>query len=159
LLAFRNATPTRNGCKLVRMAIGIQDHSENAGKRRWTRHKSDAPIKVFAEGPNDKLAIEGHCITTSDGGLCFFAVGNFDLGSQINVEFMNRGSGKFGRVRGTIRNRAVYLYGVEYETSSGESSHCWAPTENQSTQGKSPLMMTPNRRRPDLVNILTNLVP
>jgi hypothetical protein len=50
--------------------------------------------------------------------MCFFAVGNFDLGDRVNVEFIQPESANSGRVRGIIRNRAVYLYGMEYEIAN-----------------------------------------
>lgn len=110
----------------MHMAIeaGVLDHPAKEGKRRWPRSKSDAPIRVFAEGANTAFAIEGHCIKTSAGGMCFFAVGNFPTGAQISVEFINPASGKSDRVRGVIRNRAVYLYGVEYEMPGSGASRC-----------------------------------
>jgi hypothetical protein len=47
--------------------------------------------------------------------MCFFAVGNFKPGVKVSVEFILPESHRFERVRGTIRSRMIYLYGVEYE--------------------------------------------
>jgi PilZ domain len=87
-------------------------HAPHEGKRRWARHKSDAAIRVLAGNAN---AIEGRCVQVSAGGMCFFALGNFAPGTQVWLEFVNSNHGEPQRVRGTIRNRTVYLYGVEYE--------------------------------------------
>jgi hypothetical protein len=53
--------------------------------------------------------------------MCFFALGNLTPGSQISLEFVSPDSGEPARVRGTVRNRTVYLYGVEYEAVGGTS--------------------------------------
>jgi len=89
----------------------------NQGKRRWIRYSANAPVKVVSEAPNDPPVVDGRCIKISDGGLCLFAVANFATGTQISVDFVDPSLslGKPARVRGIIRNRAVYLYGVECE--------------------------------------------
>ena len=43
-----------------------------------------------------------------------FAVANLPVGSQIEVEFPSPESGLRTRVPGTIRHRALYLYGIEF---------------------------------------------
>lgn len=99
------------------MGIGARTAGRGATetRRRWKRHKTDVPIKVLVEEKNDTLEIDGRALQVSAGGMCFFAVGNLTPGTQISLEFVDPHSGKAGRVRGTIRNRVVYLYGVEYD--------------------------------------------
>lgn len=43
-----------------------------------------------------------------------FAVANLAVGSQIEVEFPSPESGLRTRLPGTIRHRALYLYGIEF---------------------------------------------
>jgi PilZ domain len=93
------------------------NHHPHQGRRRWKRHNSDVPVKVLVEGARDTLVIDARCTKISAGGMCFFALGNFTPGAQICLEFVDPHSGEPARVRGTIRNRAVYLYGVEYEAA------------------------------------------
>jgi hypothetical protein len=50
----------------------------------------------------------------SAGGICLFALANLAVGAQIDVEFVDPGCGKPARVSGIVRNRLVYLYGVEF---------------------------------------------
>jgi len=50
----------------------------------------------------------------SEGGICLLDVADLPIGTQINVEFTTPRSRELVRVRGAIRNRAVYLYGVEF---------------------------------------------
>jgi hypothetical protein len=87
-------------------------------KRRWQRHNADAPLKILVEGTPEESSVEGRCIKISDGGMCFFAVGNFVPGERIRFRFLDPDSGESGHGRGTIRSRTVYLYGVEYDRNS-----------------------------------------
>ncbi len=50
----------------------------------------------------------------SAGGICLFALAHFAIGSEIGVEFVDSYCGPPIRVRGIVRNRLVYLYGVEF---------------------------------------------
>lgn len=50
----------------------------------------------------------------SAGGVCVFALANIAIGTQIDVEFIDADSGTPVRARGVVRNRSVYLYGVEF---------------------------------------------
>jgi hypothetical protein len=50
----------------------------------------------------------------SGGGMGLFAVANLPVGSQIEVEFPSPESGRRTRIPGTIRHRALYLYGIEF---------------------------------------------
>jgi PilZ domain len=98
----------------------------SAGKRRWPRRKADAPIKILASDAGQALVIEGRCVQVSEGGMCFFALGNFTPGTEVCLEFVSPSSdapdsGQPGRIRGTIRNRKVYLYGVEYAAGNADA--------------------------------------
>ena len=49
----------------------------------------------------------------SAGGICLFALANLAIGAQIDVELVDSRYGTPVRVSGIVRNRIVYLYGVE----------------------------------------------
>jgi len=78
-------------------------------RRQWKRQWFNAPIRVLA----DRTAIEGLGINVSEGGMYLFAVADLAVGSHIRIEF-NAPSQQPVKVCGTIKNRAVYLYGVEF---------------------------------------------
>ena len=50
----------------------------------------------------------------SAGGICLFALANLVIGARIDIEFMDSSRDKPIQVRGVVRNRVVYLYGVEF---------------------------------------------
>ena len=63
---------------------------------------------------NRRSRIDGHSINLSEGGIYVFAAANFSVGTQIEIEFRPPGSNELLRIRGTIRRRALYLYGIEF---------------------------------------------
>ena len=65
-------------------------------------------------------------INLSDVGMCLFAIANLPLGSRIQVEFLPPQCKERVRVFGTVRHRALYLYGIEFLVDSDERPSGWA---------------------------------
>jgi hypothetical protein len=82
--------------------------------RRWERRAVDVPIRVVADDLSGTAVIPARGTKMSAGGICLFALANLAVGAQIDVEFVDPGCGKPARVSGIVRNRLVYLYGVEF---------------------------------------------
>lgn len=57
-------------------------------------------------------------INLSEGGMGLFAVAHLPVGSHVQVEFCPPQSTEAVRVEGTIRHRALYLYGIEFALES-----------------------------------------
>jgi len=74
----------------------------------------DVPIRVVADDLTDIGVIPGRGTKMSKGGICLFALANLAIGAQIDVELMDSHRGTSVRVSGIVRNRVVYLYGVEF---------------------------------------------
>ncbi len=92
---------------------------QQPNQRRWRRYPLDASVRVVvdhsaAEHAADKMVVDGRGVHFSEGGICLFAAANLKVGSQIKVEFRNPRTDEPVRVRGKVRNRSVYLYGVEF---------------------------------------------
>ena len=83
---------------------------ENRAKRRWQRSSLNAPVRILT----DTLTIDGFGIKVSEGGMCLFAAANLPIGETVGVEFKAPNSESLVRALGTIRSRAVYLYGLEF---------------------------------------------
>ncbi|HEY6936080.1 MAG TPA: PilZ domain-containing protein [Terriglobales bacterium] len=86
-------------------------------RRRWRRHWLRAPVRIFS----DAGVIDGFGLRVSEGGMYLFAVADFDLGARIEIEFMKLHSGEPSRRSGVVRNRMVYLYGVEFVRAQEQS--------------------------------------
>ena len=83
-------------------------------KRRWERRPVDLPIRVVAGDMRGTAAIPGRGTKLSAGGICLFALANLAIGAQVDVELIDSHRGTLVRVSGIVRNRLVYLYGVEF---------------------------------------------
>ena len=60
-------------------------------------------------------------INLSDVGMCLFTLADLALGSRIQVEFRPRRYIQPVRLLGTVRHRALYLYGIEFLLGSDHS--------------------------------------
>lgn len=67
---------------------------------------------------SDAGVMEGFGLRVSHGGMYLFAVADFAVGTRVEVEFTTPHSGEPSRRPAIVRNRVVYLYGVEFEHNS-----------------------------------------
>jgi hypothetical protein len=88
------------------------EHSVN--QRRWQRYRFDASVRVVVDHSPETTVVDGRGVHFSEGGICLFAAANLPVGSQVKVEFRTPHTDEPVRVRGEVRNRSVYLYGVEF---------------------------------------------
>ena len=79
-------------------------------RRRWKRYWFNGSIQVV----NGSRRIDGLGIQVSRGGLYLFAIADLPVGAEIKVAFRDPRSQQWVEVLGTVRHRAVYLYGVEF---------------------------------------------
>lgn len=92
---------------------------QQVNRRRWERYPFDASVRVVVDHApvnhsTETTIVDARGVHFSEGGLCLFAAANLPVGSQIKVEFNNPHTDEPVRVRGKVRNRSVYLYGVEF---------------------------------------------
>lgn len=79
-------------------------------RRRWRRQWLREPVRMIS----DTGVVDGFGLRVSEGGMYLFAVADFELGARIEIEFIKPHSGEPSRRSGIVRNRMVYLYGVEF---------------------------------------------
>jgi hypothetical protein len=89
---------------------------EKLERRRWQRHWLNVPIRVFT----DSAIIDGRGIRLSEGGIYLFALANMAPGEQIRIEYAAPPSGQSLSRHGVVRNRAIYLYGIEFSADEPE---------------------------------------
>jgi hypothetical protein len=87
---------------------------QSAESRRWKRRPIDVPTRIVADDLPGVDAIVGRGTKMSEGGICLFAVADLAIGAHVDVEFTDSPVGSPLRVRGIVRNRVVYLYGIEF---------------------------------------------
>ena len=89
---------------------------EKLDRRRWKRHWLNAPIRVFT----DSAVIDGRSIRLSEGGIYLFALANLTPGEQIRIEYAASESDEPLSRSGVVRNRAIYLYGIEFSAEESQ---------------------------------------
>ena len=88
--------------------------------RRWVRHKIDVPIRVIVSRSLKTRVVQGRGNELSEGGMALTAGVELEPGDEAAVEFTPPYTGLPIRIRGVIRNRQGYRYGVEFVTASDE---------------------------------------
>ena len=79
-------------------------------RRRRQRQLLNTSVQIFT----GSARIDALGINLSDVGMGLFTLANLPLGSQIQVEFLPPGCKERVRIFGTVRYRALYLYGIEF---------------------------------------------
>jgi len=82
--------------------------------RRWHRYKISVPIRVVLATPSKTTIIDGRGHELSEGGMALMAGVELRLEDQIVVEFTPPYSNSPIRVKGAVRNRQGYRYGIEF---------------------------------------------
>lgn len=91
----------------------IPSLSTTPERRRWKREWLNRSVRVLTP----TVEIRGYGIKVSKGGMYLFAVANLPIGFEVTVEYEQPRSNELVRIPGTIRHRAVYLYGLEFVSS------------------------------------------
>jgi hypothetical protein len=99
---------------------------QQPNRRRWERHPFDGQLRVVVDHATDRTIVDARGVRLSEGGICLFAAANLPVGSHVKVEFNSPRTHESVRVRGKVRNRSVYLYGVEFLSDEFEDQQCLA---------------------------------
>ena len=91
-------------------------------RRRQKRQLLNTSVHVFT----GSAQVDALGINLTDVGMYMFALANLPLGSQIQVEFLPPRCEERVRVCGTVRHRALYLYGIEFLVDADQRPHSWA---------------------------------
>src|SRR6476469_6843205 len=87
--------------------------------RKSPRQWWNSSVDLFT----DSRHVKAIGMNISGGGMGLFAVANLPVGSQIEVEFRSPESGMRTRLPGTVRHRALYLYGIEFLSEAAIPAH------------------------------------
>jgi|SRR5579862_222188 hypothetical protein len=93
---------------------------QSVNRRRWQRFAFDASVRVVVDQSAETTVVDGRGVRFGEGGICLFAAANLPVGSQVKVEFKTPHNNAPVWVRGKVRNRSVYLYGVEFLSEKSE---------------------------------------
>ena len=84
--------------------------NSKADRRRRQRQLLNTSVQIFT----GSAGIDALGINLSEVGMGLFTLANLPLGSQVQVEFLPPGRKERVRISGTVRYRALYLYGIEF---------------------------------------------
>ena len=90
--------------------------------RRWPRHRLDVPVRVIVHTPERTKLYDGRGNELNEGGMAVTAGVELKVGREVAVEFTPPFTGLPIRVRGIVRNRAGYRYGVEFVMANQEET-------------------------------------
>lgn len=90
--------------------------------RRWQRCSLDVPVRVIVSNSDRTKFYEGRGNELSEGGMAVTVGVELKPGENVAIEFTPPYAGHPIRVRGTVRNRAGYRYGVEFVIDGAEES-------------------------------------
>ena len=82
--------------------------------RRWARYRVDLPVLITFCKCGEATAIEGRGSELNCGGMAVFVPADLEIGTLIALEFTPPYSGHPVTMIGTVRNRRIYSYGVEF---------------------------------------------
>lgn len=123
----------------------VLDHASSASHFRADRSSVDhapadhsAADHSAADYPHEATVVDARGVHLSEGGLCLFAAANLPVGSRIKVEFKTPHTDEPVLVHGKVRNRSVYLYGVEFLTEKFEDRQQLARLSAQFRTGSLP---------------------
>lgn len=108
---FGDGLPTSSPEQLCQLlCLSMLFRTNYSAERRWPRQWWNSSVEVFTKSAQVKAL----GMNISVGGMGLFAVANLHVGSPIEIEFQSPESGKRHRLRGIVRHRALYLYGIEF---------------------------------------------
>lgn len=88
-------------------------------RRQRARQLLNTSVRLITEAG----ALQALGINISEGGMGLFTVAHLSVGSRIEVEFPTADRPtSFMRIRGTVRYRALYLYGVQFLRDQSQDS-------------------------------------
>ena len=113
----------------------ILKRSPKPDRRRRQRQLLNTSVQVFtASGRIDALGIN-----VSNVGMGLFTLANLPLGSQVQVEFIPPGRQERVRMSGTVRYRALYLYGIEFLVDADSAPRITGNADGQTAAKEHPV--------------------
>ncbi|HEU5399893.1 MAG TPA: PilZ domain-containing protein [Terriglobales bacterium] len=95
-----------------------QEHGEGHEARRFQRFRVDIRLRIITGPANSNRTVFARGSNISEGGLRAFVPADLVLGDMVTLELILPYSDKKISVRGMLRNRDGFSYGVEYAAST-----------------------------------------
>jgi len=83
-------------------------------QRQWQRYDVTIPVCATLAINGERIVAHGRGSDVSVGGMCLFLTRELDPGTSLLMEFLLPYSSPRIAVRGVIRNRDGFSYGIEF---------------------------------------------
>lgn len=90
--------------------------------RRYKRYAIDVPIRVIVHRTRKTTVFVARGNELSEGGMALTAGVELNPGDEAEIEFTPPYSGVPIRIRGVVRNRTGYRYGMEFVAADARES-------------------------------------
>ena len=96
----------------------VRPGKASVAARRWTRYLVNLPVRLVTEGPAQSVIVKGEASDLNVGGVAVRANVALPVGAQVAVEFTLPLIGEAAKLRGFVRNRQGFTYGLEFITEN-----------------------------------------
>jgi hypothetical protein len=114
-----NINPMASQARL-RSVPGGKASTERAVFRRWQRYRLSLPIRIIFTVDGTTKIMAGRGNDMSEGGVLVFAGMELKTGDEVLIEFTPPFAEGPVRVRGLVRHRRGYNYGLEFAVDTKE---------------------------------------
>jgi PilZ domain len=114
-IIYRMASQAR-----LRSVPGGKASPERAVFRRWQRYRLNLPIRLIFTHDGTTKIMSGRGNDMSEGGVLVFAGMELKTGDEVLIEFTPPFAEGPVRVRGLVRHRRGYNYGIEFALETKE---------------------------------------
>jgi hypothetical protein len=83
-------------------------------QRRWERYQVKIRIKITLNANGETVSFHGEASDVSQGGLRLFMPRDLEPGIIVLLEFSLPYNSRVMTIRGLLRNRSGFSYGVEF---------------------------------------------
>jgi hypothetical protein len=83
-------------------------------RRRWERYQVKIRTKITLNAKGETLCFHGEASDVSQGGLRLFMPRDLESGIIVLLEFSLPYNSRAMAIRGLIRNRSGFSYGIEF---------------------------------------------
>jgi len=92
----------------------LRKTQEARKQRQWQRYEVTIPVCATITLNAERITVHGRGSDVSVGGMCLFLTRELELGTSLLLEFLLPYSSPRIAVRGVIRNRDGFSYGIEF---------------------------------------------
>ncbi len=100
------------------MADGRVDFSQH--QRHWQRLNTNLPVRILVRTSECVRIVDGRATQLNEGGLAVCAGVELEIGDRVEIEVIMPDSDPPLRFTAVVRNRADYIYGLQFQSPAVE---------------------------------------